>query len=463
MSNRGYRPWIVLVLLASALAVSGCREIVFRDRPFFDDPVAGAQGFLGYANAQQKLTVCGQCHVSFQRRWEQTAHADAWATLQASPGAQAFCSACHTTNSRGNQLAGDVGGYFAHADARYYDVQCEACHGPGLTHVTSPTRENWPLASLAVGTDLSSGCGECHSGAHQPFVEQWAASRHANIRAGPAANVNCQACHRGQGALTQFGVRAEYLERGSTQHLAITCGVCHDPHDRTNTAQLRFAIDVFSEEQNLCMRCHQRRATPDAVGTAGPHSPEGPLLLGHAGWWPPSMAAEPGALISTHGSEANPRLCAGCHVNQWEQRDELTGAFVFRSTGHTFEAIPCVDVEGIPTGSRQCGLLERSFATCTESGCHGNQSIARNRLEQARDEIHGLVSSLLLMEAQVPASEFNPPDGRFTTARGARFNRQLGQFKGSEVHNAVLLRALLRASIRQLSEDYGIPVPPGAL
>lgn len=445
-------------LLLLTLAGTACTDIVYRDRELYEEPTAAAQGFLGYADESRQLTVCGQCHVSFQNRWVETRHASAFGTLTA--GAPELCRACHTTNSRGNTLTGDVGGYFAHGDSRYQDVQCEACHGPGLTHVRSPSRDNWPLATVAVGTDLTQGCGECHSGAHQPFVEQWAESRHANIRPFQASNPNCQACHRGQGALTQFGVRAEYLERQAEEHVAITCAVCHDPHDVRNPSQLRFAIDVQDTDQNLCMKCHQRRGEFDPAGTASPHSPEGPLLLGNAGWWPPLLDIEPGTVIATHGSEANSRLCAGCHVNQWEIRDQLTDEFVFRSTGHTFEAIPCVDAEGVPTGSRTCGLPERSFMTCAGSGCHGTQAIARSRMDLARGEITTLVDALLTMEAQIPATEFTV-DSDLITARGARFNRQLAQFRGSEVHNAVLIRMLLRASIRQVERDYGIDPPPG--
>jgi predicted CXXCH cytochrome family protein len=371
-----------------------------------------------------------------------------------------MCRVCHTTNSRGNVVPGDVGGYLGHASSRYQDVQCEACHGPGLTHVRSPSRENWPLATVAAGPDLTRGCGECHSGAHQPFVEQWAASRHANIRPSQAANVTCQPCHRGQGALTQFGVRAEYVERQSAEHVAITCAVCHDPHDARNPGQLRFAIDARNTDQNLCMKCHQRRGEFNPAAVGSPHSPEGPLLLGEAGWFPPELQTGPGSIISTHGSDANPRLCAGCHVNKWESRDQLTGAFVFRSTGHTFEAIPCVDAEGIPTGSRTCGLPERSFQTCAASGCHGTPGIARDRLVLARDEIVTLAAALQTMEAQIPASEFTAA-AQLITARGARFNRQLAQFKGSEVHNPLLVKALLRASIRQVQRDYGVTPPPG--
>jgi predicted CXXCH cytochrome family protein len=460
MPTGAFRLLRMTLLMVIIVPLTACREIVYRDRPLFEEPIATAAGFLGYANAEQKQTVCGQCHVSFQRRWEETAHAGAWGTLAASPGAQQLCNACHTTNSLGNKMEGLAGGYVAHPDARYRDVQCEACHGPGLEHVRSPSRDNWPLASIAVGVNLQSGCGECHSGAHQPFVEQWASSRHANVRPAQAANPACTSCHRAQSALTAMGVRSEYQERGVAQHFGVTCAVCHDPHDRTNPAQLRLAIDVPSEEQNLCMQCHNKRGTPDPTTFRGPHSPEGPVLLGTGGWWPPNLQLQPGQLVATHGSEANPRLCAGCHVNIYEIRDELTGQFTFRSTGHTFEAIPCVDAQGIPTGSRQCNLEARSFATCTE-GCHGSEAVARTLVFVVRDRISSLAAALQSMEAFVPPAEYSDTDGRYTTAEGARFNRQLAQFKGSEIHNPWLIEALLRGSIRQLNIDYGIPLPGG--
>lgn len=448
-----------VLTLSAVIVLGGCREIVYEDRPI-DQPVAEAAGFLGYANADQKETICGQCHNTFQRQWEETAHSDAWATLQASPAAQAFCEACHTTNSLGNTVAGETGGFLGHDDERYFDVQCEACHGPGLNHATAPTRDNWPLATLAVGTDLGQGCGECHTGTHQPFVEQWAASGHANVQAYPAGNPACEGCHRGQAALEQFGVRAQYIEKDADEHLAITCGVCHDPHDATNPGQLRMAIDVPSEESNLCMQCHHKRGTPDPSTFRGPHSPEGPVLLGVAGWWPPNIEFEPGDIVATHGSEANPRLCAGCHVNQYEVRDELTGDFVFRSTGHTFEAIPCVDAQGVPTGSGECGLQERTMLTCTGGGCHGSEAVVRTLITLTRDRIGSLAAALEAMEAQVPESEY-VQDNRYSTAEGARFNRQLAQFEGSEIHNPWLIEALLRASIRQMQIDYGIAPPPG--
>ncbi len=461
MHNRALRPTRVLVLIGLVVSLGACKDIVYRDRPLFDEPLASAGGFLGYLDESQKQTVCGQCHVSRQNRWQETKHSDAWATLTPAQQALELCQSCHTTSSRGNVVEGDAGGYLGHSDARYHDVQCESCHGPGLQHVRSPQRNNWPLAPLAAGVELEVGCGECHSGAHQPFVEQWASSGHARVVASRATNPSCSSCHRAQDILKQWGVQSQYLEKDSTaQLLPVTCGVCHDPHDATNPAQLRLPVDVASEEENLCMQCHHKRGTPDPTTFRGPHSPEGPLLLGFAGWWPPNMTIRPGGLVATHGSERNPRLCAGCHVNSWEKTDELTGEFVFRSTGHTFEAIPCVDAGGIPTGLRDCTIEERSFRACVD--CHGEESIARNLMVFVRDErLAPLIAGLEAMEADVPATEYDDDDTRYTTAEGARFNRELAQFPGSEIHNPWLIEALLRGSIRQMETDYGITPPPG--
>ena len=124
-------------------------------------------------------------------------------------------------------------------------------------------------------------------------------------------------------------IDAEYAERDGTEPIGIVCAVCHDPHDARNHGQLRFPIDVPEVDVNLCMKCHQRRAVPDPTSSRGPHSPQGPLLLGeNVGWQPPNFQYADIQIRSTHGSDANPRLCATCHVNSYEVTDAATGDFV---------------------------------------------------------------------------------------------------------------------------------------
>jgi predicted CXXCH cytochrome family protein len=449
-------------LLAATLLITSCTEnVVYRDRDMLGGVPAAAAGFLGYANPATKQTVCGACHVSQQRRWQSTAHAGAWATLQAAPAREQLCEGCHTVTNRGNQVTEANVGFNAVGEVRFHDVQCEACHGPGLNHVRNPDAPgNVPHAAISAAIGANGTCAECHSGLHHPFVEEWQDSRHARVIASAANNPSCRGCHEAKSALDQMGVRANYAERGTAGHIAITCAVCHDPHENEYAGQLRFSTSVPSEQENLCMRCHQKRGQPDPTTFRGPHAPEGPLLLGDAGWWPPNMPIEPGQRIATtHGSTANPRLCAGCHVNRFTTTDRLTGLPI-ETAGHSFKAIPCLDAEGRPTAVRDCEITQRTFVTCTQAGCHGSQAAARNALTVARVRLHTLAATLNAQLAQVPASEFSDTDNRYTTAEGARFNAQLAVFRGTEVHNPFLAEALLIASIQQVEREYGIAPSP---
>ncbi|MBR9988649.1 MAG: cytochrome c3 family protein [Gemmatimonadetes bacterium] len=456
---------VAFMLVSTAACVD--ERIVYRDRDLTGDIPTGHEGFVGLTSQESNLTVCGNCHVSFQGEWEQTAHADAWATLQNSGHAQAFCENCHTVNQLGN-LTEAAGGYATTGDARYHNVQCESCHGPGLAHVQSPGDDNIPLAPLAVGLDMTTGCGECHQGAHHPFVDEWAESGHGTALDYPAGRPECASCHSGEDALVAWGVRADFTEKEAVnqpgQHLAITCAVCHDPHSADNGGQLRFPVDVPNEEQNLCMKCHHKRGTPDmASQNRGPHSPEGPVLLGYGGWWPPNLqfgqTGDTATIAATHGSVANPRLCAGCHVNAYTATDDVTGAQII-STGHLFAATPCT-VNGVPVPG-DCAPAERTYRTCTDAGCHGSENVARSIEQVAELRIGSLATQLNTMLAQVPATEFNHNDGRYSTAEGARFNYQLAAlFPGSTIHNPFLVEALLIASIQQVTNDYGIAPGPG--
>jgi len=459
-----------------ALASAGCvdEKIVFKERELFETPPAEAASFLGYSNEEAKLTVCGNCHVGQQTKWVNTAHADAWAGLQGSGHAQETCEGCHTVNELGNHIEGDVG-YTSTGDARYHDVQCESCHGPGLGHVTNPDGGLVPLAPIAVGLDLETGCGECHQGAHHPFVEEWSQSAHA-VSAADGHGASCDPCHNAAGVFAAWGVDANYEEKGTEEasHMGIVCAVCHDPHSAGNEGQLRFAIDVPSEESNLCMKCHHKRGTPDVTTFRGPHSPEGPVLLGYGGWWPPNLGADGGSIVATHGSEANPTLCAGCHVNSFEVTDEL-GNFVQTATGNLFKPTPCLDANGVPTASDDCARTERTYRTCTGAGCHGSEAVARSlqltaetRLEFLAEEldrlltqIHPTWNSCRTNNSCGAGSPWQTGDGVYTTAEGAAFNYELALKPGSAIHNPFLLEALLTSTIRQVRTDYGVVVRAG--
>jgi hypothetical protein len=478
---------LAMPAVALMLTVTGCvdEKIVYRDRDLFETPPTGAASFLGYSKAEDKLTTCGNCHVGQQAKWKETAHASAFSGVEKVAGAPALCEGCHTVSPLGNIATGN-GGFPATKDVRYKDVQCESCHGPGLAHVQNPSKATigTVLAPMGLGgAALNVGCAECHAGAHMPYGEEWLASRHgsgtAHISAGGRAE--CKECHTAEDALIKFGNNANYLEKSThlpslTANMSITCAVCHDPHGANgHPGQLRYAVTEPSLDKNLCMKCHYKRGVPDPTTFRGPHSPEGPVLMGEGGWWPAILKAQVplGKIETTHGStNANPKLCAGCHINQFEYT--LPDGKKVMSSGHTFEAIPCLDANGKPIVKGTCEPQQRTYKTCTASGCHGSENAVRSAVMTVEMRITNLNAQLDQVLRQINSnwrtcrnnnscapfngqpSPFNFVAGQYTVAQGAAFNYDMGLRKSAAIHNPFLVEALLITSIQQVRQEYGL-------
>ncbi|MES2179102.1 MAG: cytochrome c3 family protein [Gemmatimonadota bacterium] len=464
------------VLVVAALSFLACttEKIVYRDGSNFAAPATAAASFIGYSDETSKRTVCGGCHVDYQTRWSTTKHASAWKDLQASSGVAGYCEACHSVNNLGNAVTDTIAGYRSTKDARYHDVQCESCHGPGLTHASSPTQLNRPLASIKADTNATDGCGECHTGVHSPFVSEWKLANekglsHAIVQSGTVGNTDptCVGCHTAQGALAQFDPNGNYKEKVATSALTtanalpLVCATCHDPHGSPNEHQLRFSISAANVDDNLCAKCHQRRADPSQVTTRNSvHSPEGPTLFGTAGWFPPGMSTSD-SIIGSHGTPSrNPKLCATCHVARFAATDKATGKFIQQSTGHRFIATPCVDANGLPTVAQNCALTAKTFRSCAASSCHASETVARTLYVTDSVRILQLVTSANSAIAKVKAvnaAACTLVAGKpFTSCLGTQFNVSLAQSPGAFVHNPFLLEQLLVASINQIQKDYGV-------
>ena len=464
-----------LVVAAWSLATACTSEtIVYRDGTNFAAPPSAAASFLGYYDAANKKTVCGSCHVDAQTEWAKTKHASAWKDLQASGGAKGYCEACHSVNNLGNAVADTTVGFRSTRDARYHDVQCESCHGPGLTHASSPTSSNRPLASIKADTNATNGCGECHTGVHSPYVDEWKLANqkglsHSIVHPGTVGNADptCVGCHTAQGALAAFGSNGNYLEKVATSGLTtanalpLVCATCHDPHGSENGKQLRFSISAANIDDNLCAKCHHRRADPSQVTTRNTvHSPEGPTVFGLAGWFPPGMSTSD-SIIGSHGTPSrNPKLCATCHVSRFAATDKATGKFAFQATGHRFIAAPCVDANGIPTVGQTCTLAAKTFRSCVSSGCHASEAVARTLYQTDSSRILALVTSANSAITKVKALNSTAcvlAAGRpYTSCLGTQFNVSLANAPGAFVHNPFLVEQLLIASIAQLQKDYGV-------
>jgi predicted CXXCH cytochrome family protein len=328
-------------------------------------------------------------------------------------------------------------------------------------------------------------CGDCHSGIHSPFVEEWKASNHAIVNVSRASNSSCWGCHDGRKALEKWGINTNYAEKDSTtSYQPTTCGVCHDPHGSPNTAQLRFSISSPDPAQNLCMQCHMRRNVPE-TGSSSPHAPQGAVLLGEAGWRPPGFAYDTAAIFGSHATTLNPRLCAGCHVTRFTVTDKATGAFTFQATGHLMRPIPCLDAAGKPTGDNTCVYTStaRSWQSCTQSGCHANATVAATAFNTVRARMKFLADQLWLNSNNDGTLQATPTDGGLlatlkatrpgewsttdiviTPAEGAEFNARLcGEYNQANsdnskgIHNPFLCEALLTATINYVRSYYGFP------
>ncbi len=469
---------LVPALVLAVLALPACVD----DNESPNEPQLDA-AFLGYSNPDTRQTTCGNCHVDKQRSWARTAHASAWDGLQTANPSPALteqtCAKCHTTSGFGN-LASDTSGYFAvAADARrfYRDVQCESCHGPGGGHVSAPD-DAQPLSTIFADTASAIGCGTCHSDTHHPFVEEWRSSGHGFINVAEASNPSCAGCHEGRAALARFDPNAKYMEQAGANYQAITCAVCHDPHGSANGAQLRLSASAPTLETNLCMQCHQRRFAPDPASSRGAHSPQGPMVLGEAGWTPPNFAYDAARQASSHGVNANPGLCATCHLESFQVNDAATGSFLVTATGHSFKATPCVDANGQPTGAADCPDAERRFTACASAGCHTSESNARGLLAVLEGRLDADVARLwvdvngngrldtlpvdsgllAIVKQQTPGDFSTTGTGAtiITVGEGVWFNADLVRnTDGSRgVHNPFYAEALLLASEQILRQTY---------
>jgi Cytochrome c554 and c-prime len=512
------RAWPCFSLATLLVGACTTEEIV---QPF-NPPPDQASGFLGYFTASEKLTTCGNCHVGEQRDWAQTAHSNAWTDLQSSPSFSGTCAGagCHSVNWRGNQDSAKVGYESVQTDV-YQDVQCESCHGPGYAHVQDPSVDAMrPVPSINVTDDPTledRSCSGCHHGGagpdgHHNYLKEWKSSRHGQLREEQAGEADCQPCHEAKGALRAWGINTTYKELGTDILMPQNCVVCHDPHGTASDAagnplpgQLRYSIASPVLEENLCTKCHGRvdRAIPNPTSSRGPHGVQGPVLLGEAGYFPPGSSYDTLQILTTHGSTANPRLCAGCHVNTVTGTDAAGNTVTFN--GHSFHPLPCLmqkSPEIVDTTYRNDCAFDgpsRSWGAC--NGCHGDDATSVSRLSLIRTEVTDKIrviwinstkcvpvppstecvqvvdpfpaDSGYLAKIRASADSFDlafPGAGTVTPAKGALFNVQLtGDSLASHpdgshgVHNPFLYRALLDASIADLLASYpSILGPPPA-
>jgi hypothetical protein len=119
---------------------------------------------------------CGECHRAIVEHWRGTAHARAWATLEAQGPVAPTCARCHAT---GFGRAGGLNPVTLGPEDRR-EVQCESCHGPAGRHLREVEHGR---ASTYGSTSCATGkmCIECHTPSRDPnfaFRSAWKAIAH---------------------------------------------------------------------------------------------------------------------------------------------------------------------------------------------------------------------------------------------------------------------------------------------
>jgi hypothetical protein len=255
------------------------------------------------------LKVCLTCHLSICQYVTNTPHASAFSNpaFKAAGGqTNSSCLPCHTVGyglPTGFSFT-NKNGVFSYA-TNLAGVQCENCHGPAANHAAA-TDDPTVTPRVEIAATV---CGGCHTGPRQPTYEEWNTSGHAAVvpdalqtMSSSTNNISsCGRCHSGSVRLALINGQNP-LTLTNDLAVAITCVVCHDPHQtNSNPAQLRNPIfstnyfslsttDVFTNKYNantninLCGQCHNSRGAAWTDTSRAPHrSLQYNFLLGSVG------------------------------------------------------------------------------------------------------------------------------------------------------------------------------------
>ncbi len=292
--------------------------------------------------------ACAECHQAIHDTEVHTRHAGAFTNahfIAAGGQTNGSCLPCHTV---GYGLP--TGFVSASKTPLLAGVQCENCHGPAANHAANPNDPTVvPRVELAATV-----CGGCHTDSQHPTYDEWKTSGHAEVvpdaLAAMSSSTNnidsCGRCHSGSARLALIQGLNPVATLTNDFNVAITCAVCHDPHQtNSHPAQLRNPVvstndyfittsGVFTNQYNpsvnLCAQCHNHRGAAWTSSSRAPHhSPQYNMLLGTVGELDTGLAPnQPGshALLITN-------QCVGCHM----QTADFVSAQQPAITGHSFQ------------------------------------------------------------------------------------------------------------------------------
>jgi hypothetical protein len=404
--------------------------------------------------------------------------------------------------------------------ARMANIQCENCHGPQ----NSESHEAGDGTRTTLSSDL---CGTCHGEPmrHGRF-QQWQLSGHANyqLATDQATNGSCSKCHTGQGFLAWqakgFSTAPVAITWKREDVHAITCVVCHDPHDVGTTsggpatnAPMRVKgstprLDAGFTAHNvgnaaICMTCHNARrglrndsnfSLSDA--SRAPHQgPQADIVMGenlyfaktgtrgfhamiedscvtcHMESTPPPAALSYNQGGTNHTFFAASTICAKCHQNITPEAVQHEVETKLEALKHEIEAALMstmqaqiragnrIDLGGVATVS---SVDEITHIELTES--HGRQAIDVSLANGSHAEHVTMNTVRVVRPAGSPVELYAVADRALPKAAWNYFMVHADKSKG--VHNPTFVNSALDVSLyaaKAVTASAGMPSVQGGV
>lgn len=365
------------------------------------------------------------------------------------------------------------------------NIQCEACHGPGSNHLSAIDQSK---IDKSVSAEV---CNYCHdaSGTHHVIGDQWNHSGHdatefdgRGFHGGHAVGAfvisadrnGCSPCHSGSGFIQwikegrpvdALGLPAATTIRPPATN--ISCAACHDPHDATNTHQLRSVESSLGDGTLLtedlygtgtaCMTCHRSRRDAKTYASnpsnqsahyGAHHGPQADMLVGKNA---PDYGIE--FPTSPHGI-AGGNACVDCHM-VGEKTDGNGNPLPVG--GHTFNMNDTEGNDHVEACAPCHGNVGSSFKD-KKYYVNGNADLDGNGVAQGLQlEIHGLMENLgeLLphdANGNVSITNSNADSVALTPAimRAGYVYFWVEEDRSFGIHNPAFTLALLKAAITEM-------------
>lgn len=248
--------------------------------------------------------ACKSCHADEYKSWENSAHWKTTLVPKAGPAHQG-CEACHGPGASHVADPTDTSKLFifTKASTKEINARCLDCHASGTEHLQA-------INSLHAKNDVS--CTSCHS------IHHATQSEFLLTKAQPEL---CYSCHLQQRAQFQMPFHHRVNEG------VVRCTDCHNPHGTSQPHQVR----LTAAQDVVCFTCHTDKRGPfvfehEAVKVEGcqtchtPHGSPNPHLLKVSNvnllclqCHTTSFSSAPGA-PSFHNQAARWQACTLCHT-----------------------------------------------------------------------------------------------------------------------------------------------------